>query len=373
MLYALDNSSISTSYETVEDVENVEDEARVARGEPGRHPALRRLNSTLVCDGETGDVLFAHTYEGTVDDAMALRETACRMTNAGLDWKAVVLVTDRDCSGIRSLREVLDPDPDIGFIQGVRTLDESLRKAFDTHRESLKDIALYNSSLNAYATSVVESRTEEGALGPRPVNLHLYRFPGKDEDERIGLATQVEEILALKRANLEVPPALRALYGRYVREVNEGGPSTWVCDYKAVEEACRYKGLFAVRSNAEPDPLEALRIYRLRKVVEVDFNTYERRQDSARVRSTEAANLGTLLVTAVAAALRLMMLERLRKAADFDSSDPAQSLDSVMRRLRRLRAEKHANANAWVSRRPSATQRAYFELLGVPTPPRVLR
>lgn len=362
--YALDNTSISTYSETIEDAE---------WGKAKQNPELRQINYTFVCDQETGDIVFVHTYEGSVNDMTALQEILYRMMNAGLDLKEVVLVTDRGYSSIRNIQKMLNLE--IGFIQGVRIVEDSLKREFDKYRESLGNIAFYNPALAAYSRSTSELWTEDCEYGRLTLNLnlHLYRFPGKDEEERIGLVAKAEEILALKQANLVVPSALWESGRRYVKEVNENGKKTWVCDYKAIEEACRYRGLFAIRSNVEPDPLEALRIYRLRNVVEIDFNQYKNWLDGARVRSTEATYLGKMFVTTVGATLRIMMLNRLRKSKNFDLSEPCKSLCEVMRKLRRLRAEKRTNANAWVSRTLTKKQRDYFALLGVQTPPRVLR
>lgn len=61
--YALNNTSISTYSETIEDeaFEHAE-----------RDPQLKQINYTFVSDQKTGHIVFAHPYEGSINDVVAL-------------------------------------------------------------------------------------------------------------------------------------------------------------------------------------------------------------------------------------------------------------------------------------------------------------
>lgn len=362
--YALDNTSISTYSRTIVDS---------AYGHAKRDPELRQINYTFVCDQETGDIVFVHTYEGSINDVTALQEILYRMKNAGLDLERVILVTDRGYSSIRNIQKMLNLE--LRFIQGVRVHEDVVKKYLDQYRESLGNLAFYNSDLEAYARTVAEPWMEDREFGriTQNVYLHLYRAPGVDEKARIELVAKAEEILKFKREHATVPPALWQENSRFVMEVTENGKKSWMCNFKAIEEECRYAGMLVLRSNETADPFEALRAYRLRNTVELDFNQYKNWVDGDRLRCTESSYLGKLFVTTLAAALRVMMLNRARMAKSFDLSKPYDSMDGVFGKLRGLYADKRPDAKAWVTRTITKKQREMFALLGVPTPRRVLR
>ncbi|MCB7457644.1 hypothetical protein LI117_12005, partial [Sutterella wadsworthensis] len=84
--YALDNTTISSYSATIADV---------AYGHAKRDPELPVLNFTFVCDQDSGDIVFAHAYEGSIPDVTAFGEIVYRMKDAGFDFSKVILVTDR--------------------------------------------------------------------------------------------------------------------------------------------------------------------------------------------------------------------------------------------------------------------------------------
>jgi len=90
--------------------------------------------------------------------------------------------------------------------------------------------------------------------------VHLYRFPGADEDEMTELATTVAEILKFKADNREVPPELWRTYRRYIKELPaaEGRKKRWDRNDEAIRKAVRYAGMFVIRSNIKNDPFAAL-------------------------------------------------------------------------------------------------------------------
>ena len=112
----------------------------------------------------------------------------------------------------------------------------------------------------------------------------------------------------------------------------------------------------------------------MRNVVEQDFNQFKNWVDGARMRCTGKTYLGRLLVCTIAASLRLMMLQRAkRNAAGSDVKIPKNSLDVLMTILRKIRAERRRDGNAWVVRTLTKKQRDMLALLGLANPPRTLR
>lgn len=362
--YALDNTSISTYSRTIVDA---------AFGHAKRDPELRQINYTFVCDQDTGDIVFVHAYEGSINDVVALQEILYRMKNAGLALEKVVLVTDRGYSSILNVQKMINLE--LKFIQGVRIVEDVVKKRLDDYRESLSSLSFYNAGLNAYARSIDEPWTENTgtAAVPHTVHMHLYRFPGVDEAERVAAAKKAEELVQLKNDGKMVPPALRQTHGHFLTKVEKDEKEVWQRNDRAIEEACRYAGMFVLRSNTVANPFEALRIYGMRNAVELDFNQFKNWLDGDRLRCTETSYLGKLFITTLGTSLRMMMLNRLRANRGEDLPVPYDSLDGVFSKLRSVLADKRPQAHAWVCRTLTKKQREMLTLLGVPLPPRVLR
>lgn len=93
--YALDNTSISTYSDTI---------AEAQFGHAKRDPDLKQINYTVICDQCSGDIVFAHMYEGAVNDVTALSDILHAMTNAGFDLDKNILVTDRGYSSLENIQ-----------------------------------------------------------------------------------------------------------------------------------------------------------------------------------------------------------------------------------------------------------------------------
>ena len=328
LTYALDNTSISTYSKTIGDA---------AYGHAKRDPDLKQINYTFVCDQKDGEIVFAYTYEGSINDAAALKEIIYRMRAADLDLSNVILVTDRGYSSLQNVQKMINLE--LKFIQGVRIIEDVMKLRFDEYRESFRDIGFYDAETRAYARTVKESwklETDSGTLN-KELFVHLYRFPGADENEMTELAARVAEILKFKAENREVPPELWRTYRRYIKELPaaEGRKKRWDRNDEAIREAVRYAGMFVIRSNIESDPFAALQAYKKRNIVELDFSQYKNWVDGDRLRCTNKSYLGKLFVCTIAASLRLMMMSRAQtNAKTAGLKIPKDSMEVLMAKLR---------------------------------------
>ena len=182
------------------------------------------------------------------------------MRAADLDLSNVILVTDRGYSSLQNVQKMINLE--LKFIQGVRIVEDVMKLRFDEYRESFRDIGFYDAETRAYARTVKESwklETDSGMLN-KDLFVHLYRFPGADEDEMTELAARVAEILKFKAENREVPPELWRTYRRYIKELPaaDGRKKRWDRNDEAIREAVRYAGMFVIHSNIESDPFAAL-------------------------------------------------------------------------------------------------------------------
>ena len=365
--YALDNTSISTYSETIEDAEY---------GYAKRDPHLKQINYTFVCDQEDGEIIFAHTYQGSISDVVALQEIIYRMRRAEFALENVTLVSDRGYSSLMNIQKMLDLE--MKFVQGVRLTEDVIKSKFDTYRDSLRDVSFYDSATGVFARTTKEpwlQNISNGTLN-RDVYVHLYRFPGVDEAEMASLVKNADPILKLKADGKEVPPELWQSYKRFVKQIkNTNGEATWVRDNEAIKNAVKYAGTFVIRTNSIDDPFEALRVYRLRGTVEQDFNQFKNWVDGDRLRCTQSSYIGKLFVCTLATSLRLMMMNRAKhnSQANTGLKIPNNSMDVLFGKIRMIKAEKRKDANAWVTKLVSKKQRDMLTLLGLKMPPRVLR
>ena len=365
--YALDNTSISTYSETIEDAEF---------GYAKRDPHLKQINYTFVCDQEDGEIIFAHTYQGSISDVVALQEIIYRMRRAEFELENVTLVSDRGYSSLMNIQKMIDLE--MKFVQGVRLTEDAIKAKFDTYHDSLRDVNFYDSETGVFARTTKEpwlQNISNGTLN-RTVYVHLYRFPVVDEAEMASLVKKADQILKLKANSKEVPPELWQSYKRFVKQIkNANGEATLVRDNEAIKNAVKYAGTFVIRTNTIEDPFEALRVYRLRGTVEQDFNQFKNWVDGDRLRCTQSSYIGKLFVCTLATSLRLMMMNR----AKHNSQDntglkiPNNSMDVLFGKIRMIKAEKRKDANAWVTKLASKKQRDMLTLLGLKMPPRVLR
>ena len=363
--YALDNTSISTHSRTIADA---------AYGYAKRDPELKQINYTFVCDQSDGEIVFAYTYEGSINDATALSEIIYRMRDARLNLENVTLVTDRGYSSLWNIQKMINLE--MKYIQGMKVTEDSIKKEYDKARSSLQDIAFYDSDLGVYACTYEEpwyQQTDSGQLYHK-THVHLYRFPGAEESEMKILAAKATEILRYKQSDLKVPPDLWRTHGRFVVEKVIDGERKWIRNDNEIRKAIRYAGCFVIRSNAETNPFKAFSIYNKRNAIEVDFNQYKNWVDGSRLRCTGTSYLGKLFVCTLSASLRLMMLHRAHTNSEkLGIKIPHNSMDHLFSLLRNLLAERRRDANAWVVRTAAKKQRDMLALLGLKLPPKVLR
>lgn len=204
------------------------------------------------------------------------------------------------------------------FIQGVRLTEDSIKRNLDRYRDALRDVSFYNSDLNVYARSIKEPWTQDADVGRVYCDVfqHLYRFPAEDETAMRSIVTEVNAVLAtLAKGHCVAPDTWRNCQ-RFLRCSKD--KKTWARDDEAIRRAIRYAGTFVIRSNVQSDPFKALETYRMRSVVEMDFEQFKNWVDGDRLRCTRSSYLGKLFICTIATSLRLMML---RRAHDNESAE----------------------------------------------------
>ncbi|MEQ3203282.1 hypothetical protein AAA094_10545, partial [Sutterella wadsworthensis] len=121
------------------------------------------------------------------------------------------------------------------------------------------------------------------------------------------------------------------------------------------------------------NPFKALSIYRLRGQVEQDFNQFKNWVDGNRLRCTDTAYWGKLLVCTLATSLRMMAIKGAHDREQGNRKISNNSIDCLFTILKQIQADKCHTANAWGARTITKKQRDMLALLGLENPPRVLK
>lgn len=365
--YALDSTSISTYSKSIPEAQY---------GHAKRDPDLRQVNYTVVCDQHTGDIVFAYLYDGSINDSASLIDVLFSMKDAGFDLDQNILVTDRGYSSLMNVQKRLNFE--LSFLQGVRLGEDSINRAFERHLDSLKNGAFYDGELGVCAYSCTEDwqqNSTSGRLNVR-VKLHLYRRDKVFDEQRVLIWENAQEICRLLKEGRRVPSDLWDGYRYFVRETcDANGKKTWVLDAARMDQTAEKASHFVIRTNCVEDPFQALRIYRARGLVEQDFNQLKNWVDADRLRVENRSVQGKLFVCTLACCLRmiLMMTAKRSERARAGVQIPNGSIDSLLKNLELIRAQKRKNANAWVRNAIPAKRRRLLELLNLGEPPRVLR
>ncbi len=309
--YALDSTSISTYSESI---------AEAQHGHAKRDPDLKQVNFTVVSDQRTGDIVFAHLYDGAVNDSSSLLDVLMLMQEARFDLSHNILVTDRGYSTLMNVQKMLDLE--LSFLQGVRITEDAIELAFDKHMEALKNGAFYDGDLGVCAYTYAEDWQQNCSCGRlnAKVKVHLYRMDKVFDEQRALIWKKASEIISLLKSARRVPSDLWDAYRRFIKErVDEQGRKLWALDTTKMDQTAERASHFVLRSNCINDPFEALRIYRARGLVEQDFNQLKNWVDGDRLRVGARSLQGKVFVTALATGLRMLMMSTAKRVESSNS------------------------------------------------------
>ena len=133
----------------------------------------------------------------------------------------------------------------------------------------LKDLKVWNEQ---YAISLVNA----GGNGNIPARYQDRYQNGADELVLVFGDTE-------KKPH-ELSPAAQEKARKYFEVKKWGSKITATANNKAIKDANKYHGYFALVSNKEKDPFECLRKYRKRETIESFFESEKQRADGTRAR-----------------------------------------------------------------------------------------
>lgn len=364
MYMALDSTAISTFSMTIEDA---------AYGHAKQNPELKQINLTLAVDFLNGDVCYAREDEGSITDKSVYRSVLAQMKSYGFDLDETVLVTDRGYSSIMNLQSLFNTD--VSFVAGVPIAEKGLKDKFAKFREALCDLAFYNSEYDVYCRTIKEDwkQNTEGGSIDRTCFVHLYRFPEIALSQQKQLLKKVDKVLDKKRSGRVVDRDDWNFAARFITERKEEHDGKekkiWEKNLEALRSWERTAGCFVIRSDWLEDPIEALRIYRRRNIVEVAFRQFKVLNGGNRLYATQTSYMGKLMVHTIAQSLRMAITVQAKRRETQELKLPDNSVEKLLTVLKKVRAVRAPTRSTWVVEPLTKKAQDMLELLNLPKPP----
>ena len=364
MYMALDSTAISTFSMTIEDA---------AYGHAKQNPELKQINLTLAVDFLNGDVCYAREDEGSITDKSVYRSVLAQMKSYGFDLDETVLVTDRGYSSIMNLQSLFNTD--VSFVAGVPIVEKGLKDKFAKFREALCDLAFYNSEYDVYCRTIKEDwkQNTEGGSIDRTCFVHLYRLPEIALSQQKQLLKKVDKALDKKRSRRVVDRDDWNFVARFITERKEEHDGKekkiWEKNLEALRSWERTAGCFVIRSDWLEDPIEALRIYRRRNIVEVAFRQFKVLNGGNRLYATQTSYMGKLMVHTIAQSLRMAITVQAKRRETQELKLPDNSVEKLLTVLKKVRAVRAPTRSTWVVEPLTKKAQDMLELLTLPKPP----
>lgn len=408
---SMDSTSISTYSSTIRDA---------AWGHAKQNPELRQVNYMAVCDHENGDIVYATSYDGSINDKAILPTIYARMQNAGIDLAQNILVTDRGFSSIYNSQ--ISINMDIRYLQFMQVNQQGTQHQFRRKMKLLTDpvaacLPRFDNLSACTVEDVWKQSTDAGSVTVK-AQLHLYRNHLIAESQIASLYSDVNQVLELKneqadrvralkkdhRAAMQalntqfedeakraqagaklinelerkikqiyfvnpVDDELRRRTGRLLKTVTDNDDvKVWVIDYNALSKAVEFAGCQAIRTNVDGmSASEAMTIYRRRQIIEQGFDQLKNEVGGSRFEATETAYRGKLFLYTLAQSIRMRMIYTAHKKTEKDPtmSVPGDSVSKVLCQLRGLQARLNGKTSAFVPGTVAKRHRDALSLIGI--------
>lgn len=323
--WAYDSTSVSSYSETMNQV-------KYGKNKDGE--SLPQINLALLFGEESGLPFYYRKLAGNIPDVKTIRELIRELDVLG--YEKVKLVMDRGFYSSGNINALYKEH--LKFLCGATTA-LSFVKNYIGEIGSRKDhYEHYNSDLELYVFSKTvawdyeQERPYKGdtVRGERRLYLHLYFNPDKCSDDGKALNRKLDTLKAELLSGKRVPehePDYRKYF--IVNETPKRGISLSY-NQKVIDAARERYGFFVLISNEVKDPVTALRLYRMRDVVEKAFwNIKERLNLRRTLTSSESSLEGKLFVEFVALIILSYIKKQMEEAGLFSKYTMQELLDEL--------------------------------------------
>lgn len=224
------------------------------------------------------------------------------------------------------------------FLIGAKTSLKIVSNRLDKIRTDFVTRFNYNSELKLYVMSFMEEwdyseekpRSGETVTDKRRIYLHFYYNDQKATDDKTRFNAMLDR-LEYNLINGTPDPADEKLYQEYfvISETPVRGV-TYSFKEDAIRKAEKNYGYYVLMSNGIKDPVEALRIYRLKDLIEKSFGNLKERLSMRRMSVSSEENFeGKLFVQFVALQLMSYIKRQMNVNGLFNDYTMQSLLDEI--------------------------------------------
>lgn len=304
--WAYDITSISSYSECLK---------QIKYGMNREHDPLPQLNLALLFGQESNLPFYYRKLPGNIADVKTVKNMLSDLDFLNLN--KVYLVMDRGFYSAENINSLYQEHQK--FLIGARVSLKYVKEQIDTVRDSIREWTNYNERHEVFATMVPlkweysqkRPYKQDTIKAERRVYLHLYYNGERAVEQERRLSTQLLQ-LQKELQDGERNPEHARLYDKYfeIHETPVRGVKV-IAKQKAIDEAKKNYGFFALLSNQVKDPIDALDIYRNKDLVEKAFGNLKERLSLRRLLvSSEQSLDGKLFVQFIA----LIFLSYVKKA-----------------------------------------------------------
>lgn len=322
---AYDSTSISSYSEMLRQVQY---------GKNKEDDHLPQLNLLLIFGQESGLPFYYRKLAGNIPDVKTVKALLADLDILGLN--KVKLVMDRGFYSQANINGLYRDH--LKFLIGLRISLGLVRQKLDAAYDDIRHFQNYEPGLDTYGLTIpvewdyVQDRPYKGDTinETRRMYLHLYYNIDKGaEDERNfdnKIAQCYQELMSGKESESHLKD-----YQAYfeVKKTPKRGIQVTVKD-EVIRKAKRYFGYFALASNEKMDAFTALKIYRLKDIIEKAFGNIKERLNLRRLLvSSERSLDGKLFVEFVA----LIFISYINKKMQEQGLYKDYSMDQLLDKL----------------------------------------
>ena len=343
---AFDSTSIGTYSASIADA---------AYGHSKQDEGIPQINLAIVMDQATGEIIYAHAYEGSINDKATYSFIFEKMVQAGFPMDQVILVTDRGYPSNEALSQMMQEGSHFLTAYPIAK-NSSLEKWAVGHVDLMESASVTNPGLRLG----VHTQQEKWKVGQieKTVYVHYYYDASVAGDTRKELNTMVAMAVDLLNKGQRIDDDLMKIVKPYIKkkQVSDSSPHMkpvirWVINNEELKRALDRAGYHVLKTDCLADPVEAHRLYSLRQEIEQGFDQLKTAINGRRLRVAENSYRGRLLEYLLAVSIRCQILHR--KAAHrqaFPCSKvkmPGDSIDKMLRQLDRFKLRRAQSNRRW--------------------------
>lgn len=323
--------------------------------------SLPQINLAMLFGQKSRLPAYYRRMQGNISDVATLKTTVKALDFLGAS--PLHLVLDRGFYSESNITELLDKR--YHFTIAVPSGRKWVQSIIDMHYESISSPNNYRQIDDSEALHVVTNLRTWGEKRRRTY-LHVYynAHQAADEFDRF-----TRELLNYKQEVESGHPNKDheenyALFLR-IRHTPKRGLSVTFNDDEIQKHRKRYTGFFCILSSKVKDPIDALRIYREKDVVENSFDDLKNSLDMKRLRIHSAAAMDSRLFLQF---LALILICRIRNTTREDQSLRNLTVREIMEEMETLAKITYSNRYGQLYTETSPIQRTIIEAFKLTLP-----